>query len=152
MAVFLRLQNLQQRRLIRRECVFRDRTHPLDTYDDDEMKSRYRLTRAMVLDLYELIRAELEPRTNRNHAIPGLLQLFCTLRYYACGSFQRIVGDGLGLHRSTVSRIITRVTSAICRLSNRYISFPRTAADFAHHKQAFHAIAGFPNVIGMLKL
>lgn len=140
---------LQQHRLIRRERIFRDRMHPLDTYNDEEIKGRYRLNRDMIIELYELIHKHLEPHTKRNHAVPGLLQMFCALRYYACGSFQRVVGDGFGIHRSTVSRIVVRVTNAICRLTNRYISFPQRAQDFIRHKQAFHNIAGFPNVIGM---
>ena len=93
MAVFLVLRNRQQRHLIRKERVFRDRTHPLDAYDDDETRRRYRLSRQMILELYDMIGVELEPRTNRNHAVPGLLQIFCALRY-ACGSFQTVVGDG----------------------------------------------------------
>ena len=152
MAVFLHIRNnnIRRRHLLRKQRVFHARINPLDVYDDDEIRRRYRLTRPLILELYDLIGAGLEPRTNRNHAIPGMLKIFCALRYYACGSFQTVVGDGLGIHRSSVSRIVTKVTNAICRLRNRYISFPRTQEQLTAVKQAFHRVAQFPNVIGAI--
>ena len=149
MAVFLHVQQYNQRNF-RKQRVFRDRTNPLDAYDDDEIRRRYRLTRPMIMELYDLIGAGLEPRTNRNKAIPGMIQIFCALRYYSCGSFQTVIGDGLGFHRSTVSRIITRVTNAVCRLKNRFITFPRTRQEQQETKEDFHAIARMPNVIGAI--
>jgi hypothetical protein len=85
----------------------------------------------MVLELY--IRLDIEHRSNKNHAVPCILQLFCAVRY-ACGSYQHVVGDGIGIHRASVSRIITRVTNAISRLSNRLICFPTIGEELALHK------------------
>ena len=153
MAVFIHVRNAQQyqnEHRLRRPRVFRDRTHPLDAYSDLEIRQRYRLTREIILELHDLIHIELEPRTNRNKAVPAILKLFVTLRYYACGSFQRVVGDGLGLERSTVSRIITKVTAAICRLRNRFITFPRMRNSVQQTKEAFHGLSHFPNVIGAI--
>ena len=118
MTVCLHIQDYNRRQL-RKQRVFRDRVHPLDAYDDTELKARDRLSRPMIMEIYDHIGIDIEPQTNRNHAISGMLQIFCTLRYYACGSFQTVVGDGLGIHRSTVSRIIARVITALCQLKNR---------------------------------
>jgi hypothetical protein len=76
-----------------------------------------------------------------------MLQIFCTLRYYASGSFQAVLGDAQGIHKSSVSRIITRVTFAICRLRNRYIKFPRRRADMMTTKQGFYNIANLAQVL-----
>lgn len=149
MAVFLHIQDYNRRQL-RKQRVFRDRVHPLDAYDDTELKARYRLSRPMIMEIYDHIGIDIEPQTNRNHAIPGMLQIFCTLRYYACGSFQTVVGDGLGIHRSTVSRIIARVTTALCQLKNRYIKFPSLRNELQETKEQFHAVARMPNVVGAI--
>ena len=123
MAVYLHLREYT-RRQFRKQRVFRDRTHPLDAYDDDDIRRRYRLSREMILELYNMFGNDLEPVTNRNHAFPGMLQIFCALRYYDCGSFQTVVGDGLGVHRSTVSKIVTRVTMSLCRLKTDTSNYP----------------------------
>ena len=116
-AILLHLQD-QERNYLRRNRVFHDRTNPLDAYDDVDIKSRYRLTRQLIMDLYDLIGAELEPATMRNHAIPGMIQIFIALRYYATNSYYSLVGDSIGIHKCSVSGIVNRVTRAICRLSN----------------------------------
>ena len=116
----------------------------------EEIVERFRLTRQLILELYDDIGYELEPLTRRNHAIPGMLQIFCTLRFYASGSFQAVVGDCVGIHRSSVCRIITRVTRAICRIRNRHIKFPRRRDDIRNTQERFHAIAGFPQIVGAI--
>ena len=118
--------------------MFRDMLNPLDTYDDIEIVQRFRLSRQLILDLYDQIGYGLQPATHRNHAIPGILQIFCALRFYASGSFQTVVGDCIHIHRSSVCRIVAKVTRAICRLRNRYIKFPRQrlgsrVGSFYHH-------------------
>ena len=102
----------------------------------------------MIEELHEQIGPGLEPRTHRNKAIPAINQICCKLSYYATGTFQAVLGDGLGIHRSSVSLIITRVTNAICTLTNRYIKFPETIEDQQRVKQQFHELAGLPKVLG----
>lgn len=147
-AILLHIQD-QERNHLRRNRVFRDRTNPLDAFDDVEIKSRYRLTRQLIMDLYDLIGAELEPATMRNHAIPGMIQIFIALRYYATNSYFSLVGDSIGIHKCSVSRIVNRVTRRICRLSNTFIKLP-TGDDIAVTKRKFHNIAHMPQVIGAI--
>ena len=133
-----------------KQRVFRDRLHPLDAYDDMEIIRRYRLSREIILELYDLIRDDLDPKTQRNHAIPGLLQLFCALRYYASGTLQHVIGDSIGIQRSSVSRIITRVTNSICAVRRRYITFPQTRDSMQQVAEGFYQIANFPRVLGAI--
>ena len=104
----------------------------------------------MIMNLHNMIADDLEPHSQRNHAIPAINQIFCALRYYAMESYQSVVGDSFGVHRSTVSRIIARVTSAICRYRNNYTQFPATQNEITAMKQEFYDIAQFPNVIGAI--
>ena len=149
MVVFMNIRDHQNRLNLRKDRIFRDRLHPLDAYDDTEILRRYRLSRHLILELYDDIAQEIEPQTLRSHAIPGMLQLFCALRFYATGTFQTVIGDSIGIHRSSVSRIVTCVTTAICRLQNNHIKFPVVDADIGRNKQKFYEIAQFPRVIGV---
>lgn len=70
-----------------------------------------------------------------------------TLRIYACGGHQLAIGDFIGAHQSTISRIVHRVTNAIARSRPLFVTIPndnerlRVATDF-------YNIARFPRVIG----
>ncbi|XP_071947388.1 putative nuclease HARBI1 [Antedon mediterranea] len=66
--------------------------------------------------------------TNRNNAVPPVLQVCTALRFYASGSMHNISGDLSGIHESTACRIVRQVSLALQR--------------------HYHDISGFPNVIG----
>ncbi|GFO50386.1 protein antagonist of like heterochromatin protein 1 [Plakobranchus ocellatus] len=56
-------------------------------------------------------------------------------------------GDLIGIHKSTVSRIVHRVASAIAAKRRDFVTFPENAA-LNNVKQDSCKIAGFPGVIG----
>lgn len=66
-------------------------------------------------------------------------------RFYATGSYQLVTGDTVGLSQPTISRVITKVSTAIASKANDFIYVP-TDNDLAKAKQAFMDIAGFPGV------
>ena len=55
MAAALILLEREERRALQRQRVFRDRLHPLDTYDDTELMQRYRVTRPVLLEVIDLV-------------------------------------------------------------------------------------------------
>ena len=61
-----------------------------------------------------------------------------------------IVGGSVRLHPSTVSRIIMKLTNAICEEKNRFIFFPWSRQAAQTIKEEFHEVAGFPNVLGAI--
>ncbi|CAC5362618.1 HARBI1 [Mytilus coruscus] len=142
------LQILFMRRHFRRERVFRDRTNPLELYNDEDMIKRYRFPRATVLELIDRVSPMIETPTRRSMSISTSTQVLTTLRFLAKGDYQSEVGDIHGISTSSASRIIHRVCSAInsC-ISN--IQFPRDA-DLTAVKEGFYRIATFPNVIGAI--
>ena len=103
----------QVRRIWRRPRVFRDRLHPLDAYDDVELYQRYRCPRPVLLEIVDLLHDDVAHPTRRNHAVPACLQILSAIRYYATGSFQLVTADTVGLSQPTISRIITRVSTAL---------------------------------------
>lgn len=75
-AVFLLgLADDEQRQLIRRERVFRDRTNPLDFLNDTEVIERYRLPREFLFRLIDIVREDIEPDTHRSHALSACTQV-----------------------------------------------------------------------------
>ncbi|XP_064596850.1 putative nuclease HARBI1 [Liolophura sinensis] len=136
------LAGLAERRTIRRERVFRDRTHPLDVLNGGDVVARYRVDRRAFLQVVDFLTPALERPTNRNHAIPVVLQVLTALRYYASGSFQSLVSDLHGISVPSTSRIVRSVTTAIVNL-NTYplsISSPSNPREIAEAQQAFYEI------------
>lgn len=62
---------------------------------------------------------------------------------------QNVVGDCIQIHKSTVCRVIRRVSLALCRHMNNYVCMPSINAQNTN-KQKFHAIASFPDVLGCI--
>jgi hypothetical protein len=118
-------------------------------YNDVELYQRYRFDRQTILDLIDLVRDDLEPRTLRNHALPPELQLFAALRFYACGSFQQVTGDTVHISQPSMSRVITKVTESLLRHLQHVIVFPEHY-EVQRLSEEFYEIAQFPGVIGVI--
>lgn len=111
------------RRNLRRNRVFRDRTNPLDNYDCVDLYKRYRFRRQDILDIVDEVSGDIEV-ANRGFSVPAVLQVLTALRFFATGSFQLTCADLAGFSQPTASRIINRVTVALLRLSPDWIVFP----------------------------
>lgn len=136
------------RRAMRRERVIRDRTNPLDVYDDLECYQRFRLNRRGIMALVDMLREDLEHLTRRNSALSPECQTFIALRFYASGCFQNLTGDMINVSQPTASRVIRRVSIALQRRLNRYVKFPTSRAYINETKTQFYLDGGFPNVLG----
>ena len=139
------IQN-ENRRAVARERVFRDRNNPLDIFNDVKMLKRYRFTRRGCMHLIDLLAPDIQPSTNRSHAIPASLQVFTALRYYATGSYHTGTGDWHQISEASVSRIIRRVTRTLVAKRNEFIKFPCGDA-ILKTQQDFFALNGFPQVV-----
>ena len=86
-----RYRMLEVRRAMRRERICRDRTNPLEIYDDLELIERFRFDRRTILQITQLLQDDLESSTFRNKAIPPLIKVLISLKKIASGSFQIII-------------------------------------------------------------
>lgn len=136
--------------IVRRPRVFRERVNQFEKYDDIDFQTRFRFTKETVLHILEIIGPEIERRTRRSHPVPAIIQLLVTLRFYATGSFQKVLADHIDISQPTVCRIIPRVTNAIAALRPDYIKMPTTLEERRRTMARFHAIRGFPCVIGAI--
>ncbi|PVD31456.1 hypothetical protein C0Q70_06868 [Pomacea canaliculata] len=92
MAVVVMLMLMQSKRGLRRSRIIRDRTNPLDTFDDVEMYSKFRFRRHDILSMVDEIKDELE-MANRGYTVLPCIQVCVALRFYATGSFQSACAD-----------------------------------------------------------
>ncbi|XP_062608924.1 putative nuclease HARBI1 [Saccostrea cucullata] len=141
-------QNPHRRRLPRPR-LFRDRFNPLEMRDDDELYERYRFRRPTIIFIVDLIENYIHHPTRRSLSLPSLIQVLVFLRFVATGAFHQVVGDSIHISKSTAGRCIRRVAAALVRFSGRYIKFP-TGQDAVNVKRNFHAIAGFPGILGCI--
>ncbi|KAK5650419.1 hypothetical protein RI129_001448 [Pyrocoelia pectoralis] len=135
---------LELNRRARRARTFRRRPNNFSKWSDDEFFMRFRLT---------LIRARSFCNTTGqrvNKAVSPMNQLLLTLRLYATGSMLITTGDFSGVDKSTASRIVKNVTTAICSLAQIYIEMPRGEDGIRKNQLAFYNIARFPRVIGAI--
>lgn len=148
MAYLALLEDVANARL-RRERIFRDQLDLLAN-DDEWLMSRFRLPRAVLLDLCAVLGPALQRSTRRNRAVPVPLQVLTTLGFLATGTFQRELADRSGISQPTFSRVMPDVLGGIIGLSHLYIKFPYTVGEQANKKAQFAAMSGFPNVIGAI--
>ena len=69
-----RYRMLEVRRAMRRERICRDRTNPLEIYNDLELIERFRFNRRTILQITQLLQDDLESPTFHNKAIPRCLK------------------------------------------------------------------------------
>nr|XP_054774032.1 putative nuclease HARBI1 [Lytechinus pictus] len=106
---------------LHRERVFRDRSNPFELYDDRDMFRKYRFTRDGVSFIIDYIGDELKHNTKRSNALTPALQIFVALRFYATGSVLDSSATIHGCSRSTASRVIRRVTLALCSKRDEHL-------------------------------
>ena len=143
----LQSQNTPQTR-IRRYLL--DKTNPLESFQDEEFRTRYRLTKSAVVDLMTICERDLAKPNNRGLPIPPLLKLTATLRFYAAGCFQIVAGDLEGLSQPSVSALVKEVSEIIAAKKSLFIQFSQTDQVLAKEIQGFYAIGQFPGVVGAI--
>ena len=139
------MNEMKQPRRIR---TIKDRSNPFEELNDDIFQQRFRLTKTSVLILLNRIGAELEHDTDHNHTLSPMLQLLIALRFFATGTFQIVMGDLVGVHKSTVCRAVKRVSIEIARLRPQYVKFPATEEKRFLTMKEFYGIAKYPGVLG----
>ncbi|KAL2102183.1 hypothetical protein ACEWY4_001351 [Coilia grayii] len=143
------IHRLYNDRAFRRERVIRDRSNPLDIYNDEELIERFRFSRRDLFSLIDELSPDLHFTSDRNAALTPTLQVLLTLRFYANGAFQNTVGDMIGIHKSTACRVSRRVSLALCRHLPRYVHLP-TEAECTIIKHKFRQASGIPGIVGCI--
>ena len=109
---------------------------------------RFRYDRRTILQITRLLQDDLESSTFRNKAIPPLIKVLISLRFFASGSFQIIITDTFNVDQSTVSKAVHSVCNALVRRSHRFIKFP-IAQGIQENKRKLYDFGNSPNIFGL---
>lgn len=146
---YKQLRNYANRRNthVRRVRHLRDRFNPLEEYDDEAFRLRFRLRKDSVSDLVKILAKDLEHQTRRGLPLTPMQQVLIALRFYATGTFQRVTGDLFGVSVFAACRVIHKVSRAIAKQKRQFLSIPGNLADV---KRKFYDVRHFPSVIGAI--
>ncbi|XP_052807745.1 putative nuclease HARBI1 [Mya arenaria] len=147
---FQRLQRIAMYGQQRVPRVFKDRANPLERLSRVEVRERYRFYPETIVMIVGVVFNELDAVTRRSLPLPPLLSVLVTLQFFATGAHHLLIAEIHGISRPSVGRAIDRVTNALCRHINRFISMPVDDAEIRIKKKEFYSIAGFPNVLGCI--
>lgn len=99
--------------------AFIDWTNPLYVFGE-ELK-RFRVARNGIALNADLVRQELESRTQRSMAVPVILQVVVALQVFPTRNFLVMAGDLDEVHEPTASRIVRRVALALKKRTSQFI-------------------------------
>ena len=113
---------------------------------DSKFYRLYRFDKNTFSDIVYMIRPDIQRPTSRSYALSCDEQTAAALRYYATGSFQMDVGEGLNISQSSVHRAVMNVNSALNKRFDRFVTWP-DLQQIRQNKIQFHSFGQFPNVI-----
>lgn len=135
-----------------RRRTFRQRRDIFREYSDDQLVKRFRLDRAGIIAVTDLVRDRLQCRTERNRPLDPETKVAITLRYLATGKMQQCSCDDFGTTQPTISRVITQTLDALAdpQIRRQFMKFPRTVQEVQRKQREFMETSGFPGVVGAI--
>ena len=88
--------------------------------------------------------------THRNHA-RFVATIQAGLRFFGSNSFQQVVGDVIGIHRSTCCKVVHKFSDALCRHNGDFTRLPREDQEQGIIKKGFFEMGGMPGVVGVIE-
>ena len=119
-------------------------------FEEREFRKIFIFSIENVQFITNLIEPQLCRPTLRSHAIPVDIQVKLALGYLASGSLMRVIGDTIGYHISSVSRVVRDVSTALCDIAGQYITWLSTDVQRNRIKTGFYDFAHFPGVVGVI--
>ena len=97
---------------------------PYEMFSDRELRERFRFGHEGIRYISDLLRLKLERVTKRGHPLTVEQQVLTALKFFASGSFLQCIGDGMGVDKSIVSRVVTAVTDDLVDIRQDFIKWP----------------------------
>ena len=119
---YRQLRNYSNRRNIHVRLIqhLRDRLNPLEEYDDEGFRLLIRLTKDMVSDLVKILDKDLQHQTRRGLPLTPMQQVPNALRFYATGTFQRVISDVSGVSVFAARQSFTRFQGLLRNKKDNY--------------------------------
>ena len=93
----------------------KDRSSPLEEYHDDDFRLHFHLGKDSVIDLVEILEKDLQHQTRRGLLLTPMQQVLIAWRFYATGTFQRVIGDLFGVSAFAACTAVDKVSRAIAK-------------------------------------
>ena len=117
-----------------------DRFNPLEEYADEAFWLRFRLRKDSVSDLVKILAKDLQHQTRRGLPLTPMQQVLIALRFYATGTFQRVINNLFGVSVFPACGVIHKVSKAIVKQKRQFLSIPGNLADV---KRKFYDVRHF---------
>ena len=112
---YKQLRNYSNRRNIRIRHLM-DRFNPLEEYHYEDFRLRFRLQKDSVIDPVKILELkDLQHQTRGGLPLTPMQQVLIVLRFYATGTFQRVIGDLFGVSSFATCTAIHKVSKAIAK-------------------------------------
>ena len=98
--------------------------NPLEEFDEEEFRKRFRLRKDSVIRLSNILKGSLQHQTRRGLPLSSMQQLLVALRCYATGSFERVIGDTFGVSVFAACTVLHKFSRAIARRKEQFITIP----------------------------
>lgn len=119
----------------------RDRSNPMEVFDDDEF-THCRFMKETVRELLAFLSLEASG-DNRGLLLTPMQQLLVALIFYGAGTFQIVSGDLVNVSQPTVCHTVKRMTCLLARYLFRAVVHFLDASKLSGVMQDFHEIAHF---------
>lgn len=118
----------------------------------EEWRENFRMSRASLLKLSELLRPHIEGKTTKMRSpVDVTKKVACTLYYLSDEGRLRKTANAFGLSRQVVSKIVREVCKAITlHLGKTFIKLPETVEEVKELVTNFYDAHGFPQCIGAI--
>jgi nuclease HARBI1 len=118
------------------------------TQAETDYRKLYRFTHENVIWIAKEILGE--SYETRGGALSHVQKVEITLRYLANPGFQIGIAKEVGVHATTVCKIIPIILEKLCEYGKDIISFPQQREQIEDAKQRWAAVRGFPSTIGAI--
>ena len=89
-----------------------------------------------LIDLVRILDKDLQHQTRRGLPLTPMQQVLIALRFYATGTFERVIGDLFGVSVFAACTVIHKVSRAITKRNGHFLSFPENLADTKKQRNA----------------
>ena len=108
----------------------------------EHFRSRYRFKENTVKALSVLFEDDIAPKAKTNHAFSAEQKICLALRFFATGSFQKVIGDSEGACQATIHNHVLSVAKAMSKKCSDYTIFSLNEDILEQTSSGFYGFSG----------
>lgn len=100
-------------------------------------------------EIFSIFMKNFSEKYFRNNSVSPINQILTALRFYASSGHLSTVADFMGIHESTASRIVEKVSRVLASQYRNFVRLPRPQ-EIISFQTNFYEIARFPRIVGIV--